>query len=783
MGELSCKTWQNRSPVGLISVFFCATKEDRESYFEELTDMILELRKNVAIYYSENIEDLTDEAFDRMRLLIVPVTYAFMKPDCRERLEIFNRFVEENIPVLPILEESGLFSYFNEVCGNIQVLDGTGQDDTAIPFNKKLEKFLDSILIGDETVQKIREAFDAYIFLSYRKKDRKHAEKIMHLIHDNPFMRDVAIWYDEYLVPGEQFDEAIRDAMLKSKLVALLVTPNLVNEDNYIRRIEYPMAVENGKPIIPIEAEPTDKKLLLEIYNGIGEIPPADKPDEITRRLAEMFHTEGIKENNDPEHLYFIGMAYLLGIDVEVDEERAWALIYKAAEAGLDAAYIFYVDCFMEGRFVKRDYEKARDWQWGYVSLMLDENGNWDWNMYPESNAARREVCYEYAVRLNRLVEIMIACNGVTEDAINWKKTEIEALDSCMELLDPELVEEYKSSIPEDEDPAEWVRMSVRSFVIPAKEELLIMLCDTAYPSYEDEIEKLYDEIIQAYIEYNDYYGFYQEKWDLSKFCCNVGQAMSKYFSEYFDPLTFFYRISEIWLPYYNQYFEQISDNLTSEDDKVVQTNYYDITSILYCWTKLETSFIQWVIDRVTDEVPTENRKSNLSQTAYDMFGKNIKDALSEQRELLEELCGNLTDLKCEEKRDHIRQEFFRAYGRLMMYMGEYNEAGKLFLEAFQELKDRFESPENIRGQMTNLRNIIEYGREINDMLLVYNGYWELEEQFEELFYGTGDKEALKKFYEDLDKVWKEPELAKLHEARGNIVSVEKLLAECIKKE
>ena len=43
--------------------------------------MILELRKNVAIYYAENIEDLTDEAYNRMRLLIVPVTHAFMKQE------------------------------------------------------------------------------------------------------------------------------------------------------------------------------------------------------------------------------------------------------------------------------------------------------------------------------------------------------------------------------------------------------------------------------------------------------------------------------------------------------------------------------------------------------------------------------------------------------------------------------------------------------------------------------------------------------------------------------
>lgn len=47
-------------------------------------------------------------------------------------------------------------------------------DDTVIKFEDKLIMYLGSVLIGDEMADRVRAAFDAYVFLSYRKKDRKY---------------------------------------------------------------------------------------------------------------------------------------------------------------------------------------------------------------------------------------------------------------------------------------------------------------------------------------------------------------------------------------------------------------------------------------------------------------------------------------------------------------------------------------------------------------------------------------------------------------------------------
>ena len=118
-----------------------------------------------------------------------------------------------------------------------------------------LETYIKSVLVSSELAEKVRAAFDAYIFLSYRKKDRRKAQELMRLIHRNPLCRDIAIWYDEFLTPGEDFNQAIGKMLQKSDLFAPVVTPNLVNEINYVMTTEYPAARKQGKPVLPVEME------------------------------------------------------------------------------------------------------------------------------------------------------------------------------------------------------------------------------------------------------------------------------------------------------------------------------------------------------------------------------------------------------------------------------------------------------------------------------------------------------------------------------------------------
>ena len=246
----------------------------------------------------------------------------------------------------------------------MQYLDKNNSDPTAIPYEEKLTKYLDAIIVGDKLAKKVRAAFDAYIFLSYRKKDRKYANELMRLIHQNDFCRDIAIWYDEFLTPGEDFNDAIKAALEKSGLFALAVTPNLINEINYILNIEYPMAQEMGKNILPAEMEPTDREKLREMYPDIPDVVVRSDKQTLCDRLMTSLKGLAIAENdNDPQHNFFIGLAYLGGIDVEVNHERAVNLITGSAEQGYIPAIEKLVSMYNSGEGVSRDYHKAVEWQ------------------------------------------------------------------------------------------------------------------------------------------------------------------------------------------------------------------------------------------------------------------------------------------------------------------------------------------------------------------------------------------------------------------------------------
>ena len=92
-----------------------------------------------------------------------------------------------------------------------------------VDIDPDFAKLVDSMLAKDPGQRpadwkKVRAAFDAYIFLSYRKKDRRYANELMKLIHSHPQCRDIAIWYDEFLTPGENFRVNIEKILKTSKL-------------------------------------------------------------------------------------------------------------------------------------------------------------------------------------------------------------------------------------------------------------------------------------------------------------------------------------------------------------------------------------------------------------------------------------------------------------------------------------------------------------------------------------------------------------------------------------
>ena len=373
MANIKYATKGNSLPNKKPRVYFTCHPEDFDKYFNKICDDIFKTH-DCAIYYTDDMTEAFDEQnldtdLGSMNLFVIPVTFKLLTKPNRAMDFDLAYAKQKHIPVIPFMMESGIDEVYSRTdkFGELQYLNPYSTDLTEIRYEEKLKKHLESILISDEMAKKVRAAFDAYIFLSYRKKDRRYANELMKLIHAKPEFRDIAIWYDEFLTPGESFKENISKMLNDSKLFALLVTPNLLEEPegkpNFVMKEEYPMAKEKAMNILPAEMEDTDKDELKSKFVGIPEcVNPHDDEAFKDRLLQSITKIAKSENDDDPEHNFLIGLAYLDGIDVETDKERGIELITKAAEADLPEAMTKLYKMYDEGIGVQLDYRKAVIW-------------------------------------------------------------------------------------------------------------------------------------------------------------------------------------------------------------------------------------------------------------------------------------------------------------------------------------------------------------------------------------------------------------------------------------
>ncbi len=369
MGDLLFRTKGGAQRQGRPRVFFTCHPADFKLCADRICDDLF-AASDCVVYATEVMDEhLPAELGERMNLYVIPVSLRLLTEPNRAMDEDFPFARERHIPVLPILMETGLDSLYSrpDKFGALQYLDPITRNPTAVRYEEKLKKYLDAVLVDAGMAERVRRAFDAYVFLSYRKKDRKQANGLMRLIHADPVCQRLAIWFDEYLTPGESFSDSIRDAMEKSTLFALLVTPSLLEknelgEPNYVQVTEYPMARDAGMELLPAETEATDRAALARAFPGLPA--PLDVETEKGREafLSRLRTLARGERESDPEHTYLLGLAYLNGIDVEVDRERGLGLVTAAAEAELPEAMEKLSGMYEEGVGAPTDLRKAAEW-------------------------------------------------------------------------------------------------------------------------------------------------------------------------------------------------------------------------------------------------------------------------------------------------------------------------------------------------------------------------------------------------------------------------------------
>lgn len=384
--EFLCKTDGNADPTGKPKVYFTCHPDDFDLSFVKISSDLF-TASDCAVYYTQDMSaDLSSENnktdLERMNLFVIPVTLKLLTQSTRAMDSDFRFAKQKHIPVLPILMESNLDTVYSrsDRFGELQYIDSTSRDKTEIGYKTKLETYLDSVLIDSKTTTEIRNEFKSYMFLSYRKKDRAYANKLMKVIHDIPEFRDIAIWFDEFLTPGESYRSNIDKMMKKSEFFALIVTPNLLelrdSNPNFVMGVEYPMAKELNKIIVPIEMQATDREDLSKCYNDLNTVIDFNNTQQFRKKLALIVQTAGkASDNNSAKHKYYIARAYLEGVDVEVNVEKGLSLLEEAANDNGLMALEFLRYMYIKGYKVPIDLQKQLFWAKKHTDLSIERYG------------------------------------------------------------------------------------------------------------------------------------------------------------------------------------------------------------------------------------------------------------------------------------------------------------------------------------------------------------------------------------------------------------------------
>ncbi len=341
-------------------VYFCAHPEDALQR-KVLMDDVLDLSDCIAYFDGDPRGEENAEwapMLSDMQLFVVAVSRRFLSEPSRARDVELALALKLHISILPILVEAVDLPAYNLVFPDIQYLDPKDNSDAALPYRQKLERALGEVLQDATTRSAIRDSFDLSFFLSYRKKDRRHAQKLLEKIHSREKYQSIAIWYDEFLLPGEDFNHSIEQAMDKSSLFLMSVTPHMLEPTNYVMDVEFPAATEKGMRILAVETQSTDRDEFSDKFQNAPPLISIEDEEVLFAALSRITSETDAKEHT-VLRTYYLGVAYLNGISVEVNRPLGVRLIHEAADAGCMPAIQKLINMYHCGDGVERSYAEA----------------------------------------------------------------------------------------------------------------------------------------------------------------------------------------------------------------------------------------------------------------------------------------------------------------------------------------------------------------------------------------------------------------------------------------
>ena len=313
---------------------------DVEAHQDIVFDLLSIYDCSVYVYMNES--GIDDSLFSlwtgKFKLMVFAISERFIRDDSFQS-ELLRLAIKSKVKLLPILIEhtGNIGRKFSSIYGSIHLIDKTRPN-----YDVNLRSFIESKVREFTNIgQEHKSHFRFKAFISYRKKDRAYLMRLLNGIHDIPQLMDMAIFYDDELIPGEDYRSRLTDEMHTSDVVFFVVTPRILERGNFVLCEEYPQAVKEHKMLIPVIMDDVDHDELFAQYPEFAEFGclrfdhiMGICDDEWSEEMRSISSIYGIPSELSPEDKYYLAAAHVNGFGTAKDTRYAYSLFRESAQDG-----------------------------------------------------------------------------------------------------------------------------------------------------------------------------------------------------------------------------------------------------------------------------------------------------------------------------------------------------------------------------------------------------------------------------------------------------------------
>ncbi|BFL77278.1 hypothetical protein SKB0068_00500 [Staphylococcus hominis subsp. novobiosepticus] len=295
----------------------------------------------------------------QMDIIVLVVTKKFLMNSNIGLNTDFKIAKENKLIVLPILIESNLQNEFNSVVGHYHIINKNNST-----YKEQLKDFFDKNFNTYKRLIERENPYKGKVFISYRKKDKVLLMKLLDYISNLNYFDPLEIWYDDYLIPGENYNEVIEESIRNCDFVLFLITENCLERNNYIENKEYPKAVQYRKKIIPVTFDDIKMPYINEIYKGLEEIINLNEnSDVLEQRIRYIPNLTKIFVNKlTAEEMGELAIDHLDNHKSNKSNSKGLKLLVSAAKRRYNPAMYRLGNLYLEGIMLEKNLDKALHW-------------------------------------------------------------------------------------------------------------------------------------------------------------------------------------------------------------------------------------------------------------------------------------------------------------------------------------------------------------------------------------------------------------------------------------